>query len=205
MQGYIININRAKDEDLIVTIVSKENLQTLYRFYGARHGVINLGFKIDYEIDNSFKSSIGKLRDVLHLSFSWIADRNRLRIWQDFISLFHQHLKQAEDIGDFYFLLLEEASIKWDKQNPKRIAIEAYTKLLAYEGRLHVEKICFLCSEKIAGPISLIRGYLPTHKECSHTYSINEDALAYLYENHSSLFLNDAEIERLWSILQEGL
>ena len=49
MQGYIINLNRVKDEDLIVTILSKGRLETLYRFYGARHGTINIGFKIDYE------------------------------------------------------------------------------------------------------------------------------------------------------------
>lgn len=205
MQGYIININRAKDEDLIVTIISKENLQTLYRFYGARHGVINLGFKIDYEIEGSIKSSIGRLRDVLHLGFKWLSDRNRLRVWQDFISLFHQHLKQADDIGDFYFNLIEEASLKWDKQNPKRVAVEAYIKLLRYEGRLHVENRCFLCNEKIDTDISVIRGYLPTHKECSHTYSINKDALNELYKNGSTLFLNDKEIDRLWYVLLEGL
>ena len=51
MQGFIINLNKVKEEDLIVTIISKDNLQTLYRFYGARHGTINIGFKIDYEIE----------------------------------------------------------------------------------------------------------------------------------------------------------
>ncbi len=205
MQGYIININRAKDEDLIVTIISKDNLQIVYRFYGARHGVINLGFKIDYELEGSIKSSISRLRDVIHLSFRWIADRNRLRVWQDFIALFHQHLKQADDIGEFYFDLIDEAALKWDKQNPKRVAVEAYSKLLRFEGRLHVENRCFLCSEKIEGNIAIIRGYLPTHFECSHTLTIDKDALNELLNNHSSLFLNDKEIDRLWYVLLEGL
>ncbi|WP_345991532.1 recombination protein RecO [Sulfurimonas sp. HSL-1716] len=205
MQGYIININRAKDEDLIVTIISKDNLQIVYRFYGARHGVINLGFKIDYELEGSIKSSISRLRDVIHLSFKWISDRNRLRAWQDFVTLFHQHLKQAEDIGDFYFNLIDDAAMKWDRQNPKRVAVEAYSRLLRYEGRLHRENRCFLCSQKIEKEISVIRGYLPTHFECSHTLGIDKDALNELFDTHSSLFLSDKEIDRLWYVLLEGL
>ena len=205
MQGYIININRAKNEDLIVTIISKENLQTVYRFYGARHGVINLGFKIDYELESSYKSSIPRLRDVIHLGFTWLSDRNRLRAWQDFTALFYQHLKQAEELEKFYFHLLDEAALKWDKQSPKRVAIEVYSQILKYEGRLHVENICFLCNEKIETDISIIRGFLPTHKECSHTYQINKDALKELYTSGSSLFLTDKEIDRLWYVLLEGL
>ncbi len=34
MQGYIININNVKDEDLIVTILTQNNLYTAYRFMG---------------------------------------------------------------------------------------------------------------------------------------------------------------------------
>ena len=56
MQGFIINLNRVKEEDLNVTILSRGSLETLYRFYGARHGVINLGFKIDYEVEPSAKA-----------------------------------------------------------------------------------------------------------------------------------------------------
>lgn len=205
MQGFIINLNRVKEEDLIVTIISKDNLQTLYRFYGARHGTINIGFKLDYEIEASAKSTIHRLKDVIHIGFTWINDYKLLRLWQDFLSLFHIHLKDAEDLGSFYFDLLDKASREWDKQNPKRVAIEAYVKILTHEGRLHREKECFLCSKVIDGDISLIRAFLPTHKACSHTLSINKAGLKELYENSSSLFLNDKEIDRLWIILLEGL
>jgi len=205
MQGYIINLNKVKDEDLIVTIISKGNLQTLYRFYGARHGTINIGFKIDYEIEESAKSTIHRLKDVIHIGFKWINDYTKLRLWQDFLALFHKHLKDAEDIGDFYFDLIENASKEWNKQNPKRVAIEAYVKLLAHEGRLHTEKICFLCANKIEGEISLIRAFLPTHKECTYTLGINANALDELFDNKSSLFLNDEEVDRLWLVLLEGL
>jgi hypothetical protein len=204
MQGYIINLNKVKDEDLIVTILSHNSLQTLYRFYGARHGTINIGFKIDYEIEPSSKSTIGRLKDVIHIGFPWINDYTLLRLWQNFLSLFHKHLKDAQDIGSFYFDILENASREWNKQNPKRVAIESYVKMLEHEGRLHKELNCFLCSAPIHDDISLIRAYLPTHETCSHTLAINRDALKELFENKSSLFLSDKEVDRLWNVLLEG-
>lgn len=206
MQGYIINLNKVKDEDLIVTIISKDNLDTLYRFYGARHGTINIGFKIDYEKEPSAKSNIARLKDVIHIGFKWINDYKLLRLWQDFLALFHKHLKDAEELGDFYFELIDNASREWNKQNPKRVAVESYVKLLEHEGRLHTQLNCFLCSQDIKDEdISLIRAYLPTHKACSHTLGINKKALIELFENKSSLFLSDKEIDRLWLVLLEGL
>jgi hypothetical protein len=205
VQGYIINLNRVKDEDLIVTILSNGSLDTLYRFYGARHGVINLGFKIDYEKEESSKSTISRLKDVIHIGFKWINDYKLLRLWQDFTRLFYKHLKDAEELGGFYFELLDNASKEWNKQNPKRVAIEAYVKLLEHEGRLHREYYCFLCSKLIEADISLIRAYLPTHYSCSHTLEISRVGLNELYENKTTLFLNDKEVNRLWSILLEGL
>ncbi|WP_373071140.1 recombination protein RecO [Sulfurimonas sp.] len=205
MQGFIINLNKVKDEDLIVTIISKNSLDTLYRFYGARHGVINLGFKIDYEKEGSAKSSIERLKDVIHIGFKWINDYEKLRLWQNFLGLFYKHLKDAYEIDDFYFDLIENASKNWNKQNPKRVAIESYVKLLEHEGRLHTEMECFLCHEEIEGDISLIRAFLPTHKDCTHTLPISQDALVELYKSKSSLFLNDKEVDRMWYILLEGL
>ena len=204
MQGYIIKLSRVKDEDLIVTIISEENLTTLYRFYGARHSPINLGFKIDFEAEMSLKSSIPRMRDVIHLGFSWMSDYNRIRIWQQFIALFHPHLQHSEEIGSFYFTLLETAAQNWITQNPKRLAIEAYVQLLEHEGRLHRNMDCFFCDEPILHDISLIRAFLPAHKECSYTLSINAKGLAWLYENYSTLFLDDYEIDRLWTIINEG-
>ena len=205
MQGFIININRVKDEDLIVTILTQNGLETLYRFYGARHSSINIGFLIDFEKEFSIKSSICRLRDVIHLGFRWIHDIKLLLLWQDFIKLFYKHLKDIDTLDNFYFDLLMDASKIWDKQNPKRVAIECYVKLLEYEGRLHTQMICFLCNEKIEKNISLVRAFLPTHKKCTHTLEINKKALMYLYETKSTLLLQDYEIERMWIILLEGL
>ena len=83
--------------------------------------------------------------------------------------------------------------------------MESYVRLLEHEGRLHREMECFLCHKEIVGEISLIRAYLPTHKECTHTLSISQEGLKELYENKSSIFLSDKEIERLWYVLLEGL
>ena len=205
MQGFILNINRVKDEDLIVSILSQNGLETLYRFYGARHGTINIGFLIDFEKESSQKSTISRLKDVVHVGFRWIHDYKLLRMWQDFTKLFYPHLRDTNELESFYFDLLYEASQKWGEQNPKRLAIESYVKLLEYEGRLHAEFECFLCTEPIKGDVSLVRAYLPTHKECTHTLPVSKKALKELYETKSSLFLSDEEIERMWYILLEGL
>jgi hypothetical protein len=204
MQGFIIKLTRVREEDMIVTIIAEENLQTLYRFYGARHSPINMGFKIDFEAEHTMKSSIGRLRDVIHLGFPWMGQYERIRLWQQFITLFYPHLKDSESIGDFYFALLNDASLRWKDQNPKRVAIESYVRLLDYEGRLHKELNCFFCDLPIEDDISLIRAFLPAHKNCSHTLSINSKGLEWLYTHASTLFLNDQEIDRLWHVVNEG-
>lgn len=205
MQGFIIKLTRVREEDMIVTIIAEESLQTLYRFYGARHSPINMGFKIDFEAEQSLKSSISRMKDVIHLGFGWMSQYERLRLWQQFITLFHPHLKDSESIGDFYFALLSDAAERWSDQNPKRVAIESYVRLLDHEGRLHREMNCFFCDLPIDDDISLIRAFLPAHQNCSHTLSINSKGLDWLYTNASTLFLDDKEIERLWYILNEGL
>jgi hypothetical protein len=50
MQGYIIDLKVVKDDDLIVTLLCENELITSYRFYGARHSNINIGYKIDFEL-----------------------------------------------------------------------------------------------------------------------------------------------------------
>lgn len=205
MQGFIIKLSRVRDEDMVVTIISELNLTTLYRFYGARHSPINLGFKIDFESENSLKSSIPRMRDVIHLGYKWMGEYDRILIWQQFIALFYPHISSSEDIGPFYYQLLNDCANRWGDQNPKRLAIEAYVALLEHEGRLHSHLNCFFCDEMIHDNISLIRAFLPAHQECSHTLSINSNGLAWLYEHYSTLFLDNHEIERLWYVMNEGL
>ncbi len=205
MQGYIINFNRVKDEDLIVTVLTPSEVLTLYRFYGARHSQINLGYKIDFEVQQSLKSNIPQLRGVLHLAQHFNTDFNRMRIWQLFMRLFFLHLKDIKELQSFYYNLLEDCSKIWHKQNPKRVAIETYIKLLNFEGRLHDEFICFNCETKCTKYVALVRGFLVAHEKCVWSDPFEIEKIEYLFKNNSTLFLDDLEVERVWKIMQEGL
>jgi hypothetical protein len=204
MQGYIININKVRDEDLIITILTKNKQYTTYRFYGARHSVINLGYKIDFELQHSYKSSIPQLRNVLHLAKKWNIQRDRMYIWQQFVKFFCAHLKDIENIDKFYFDLLDFSYDIWGEQNPKRVAIESYIKLLEFEGRLHDDFLCFECEKKIEKKVSFLRAFLPAHKECIYTNSYDIEDVKELFLNKSTIFFNDAQIENLWQLTSEG-
>jgi len=205
MQGYIININKVKDEDLIVTILTRDKLYTTYRFYGARHSNINIGYKIDFELEINLKSSIPRLKDVLQLNFSWILDYDKMYHWQRFIKLFYYHLKDVEELDKFYFELLDILLIRIEKQNPKRAIIEAYIQLCEYEGRLHNEFICLLCDEPIVQDISLVRGFIPTHSSCSYSKNFDIKKISDLFIQKNTVELTDDEVEYLWYILLQGL
>jgi len=206
VQGFIIRLQRVKDEDLIVSILTQQRLETLYRFYGARHSTVNLGYLIDFEIEHSLKSSIGRLYDVVHLGFPWLLDRDRTRLWHQFISLFYPHLKDAEETGAFYFALLQDAAERWDRQNPKRIAVEAYAELLQYEGRLPDTSTCFFCEKTIReDDVAVIRAFQYSHAACTHRTTLTKSAVDELLTRHSTLFLSDAEVDTLWNVLLEGL
>lgn len=205
MQGYIININKVKDEDLIVSILTENNFYTTYRFYGARHSTINVGFKVDFELESNMNSTIPRLKDVLQIGFPWILNRDKLYCWQRFIKLFYPHLKDVEDIDSFYIELLNELSHKIIKQNPKRAIIESYVKLCKYEGRLHLEYECLLCEEIITKDISLVRSFLPVHSSCTYAKKLTISQIQELFEENSLLNFNEDEIEYLWQLLLQGL
>jgi hypothetical protein len=205
MQGYIININKVKDEDLIVSILTQNNFYTTYRFYGARHSNINIGFKIDFELETNLKSSIPRLKDVLHIGFPWILHRDKMYNWQRFIKLFYPHLKDVDEIDSFYFDLLDSLAMKISKQNSKRAICESYVDLCEYEGRLHQDYECLLCEEKIEDDISLVRGFLPTHSKCSYSKKFQLVQIDELFKNKSSLGLCDEDVEYLWMIILQGL
>ncbi len=204
MQGYIIRINPCRDEDLIVNILTQNSIQTAYRFYGARHSTINLGYKIDAELIRSAKSNMPQLRNVLHLAYSWQHENHRMLIWQSFMQLFYKHLRGIEDIDEFYFELLDSMTKPMTKQNPKRTCIEAYLRLLEHEGRLNTDSTCFLCEEKIqTQDLSLARGYLPAHNLCINSQAI--PGAIELLKTKSTMLLSDIDVEKLWRILLEGL
>jgi recombinational DNA repair protein (RecF pathway) len=205
MQGYIIDIKNVKEDDLIVTILAQEAIYTTYRFYGARHSTINIGYKIDFELESNLKSSMPRLKEVIQLGFNWILDREKLYCWQRFIKLFYPHLKEVDEIESFYFDLLNETVHKMIKQNPKRAIIESYIKLLEYEGRLHTQFECLLCEQKIENTISLVRSFLPTHASCSYSKKFEYTQIEELFYENSLINFEDDEVEYLWNILLQGL
>ncbi len=205
MQGYIIDIKAVKEDDLIVSILTENHVYTTYRFYGARHSNINIGYKIDFELETNLKSSIPRLKDVMQLGFQWIFDSEKLYCWQRFIKLFYPHLKDVEEIDDFYFKLLDKLAHKMIKQNPKRAICKSYLKLLNQEGRLHSDFHCLLCEQEITNEISLVRGFMPVHPNCTYSKPFEFKKIEELFKEKTLISFEDDEIEYLWSIILQGL
>ncbi|XPV67612.1 MAG: recombination protein RecO [Halarcobacter sp.] len=205
MQGYIIDIKAVKDDDLIVVILTESHIYTTYRFYGARHSNINIGYKIDFELESNLKSSIPRLKDVIQLGFQWIFDTEKLYCWQRYIKLFYPHLKDVEIVDDFYFKHLDRLTHKMIKQSPKRAICKSYLKLLQFEGRLHTEFNCFLCEQDINDDISLVRSFMPVHASCTYSRSFEFEKIQDLFLNKNIINLEDDEIDYLWNILLQGL
>jgi len=204
MQGYILKITKAKNEDLIVNILTKKHLYTLYRFYGARHSILNIGYKIDFEIEYSQKAYLPRLRNITHLGYKWLINNQRVLLWQQFLQRMCDHLKDLTEVEELYFNLLDSSAKIWGKQNPKRVAIEKYTQMIEKEGRLHSDFNCFICHKKIQNSLSLTRGFLPAHFECIHSDIFPIKGIKYLFEEKSTLFLEDIVVDRLWNILMQG-
>lgn len=205
MQGFIIDTRIVKDEDLIVEILTKQKVVRAYRFYGVRHSIINIGYKIDFELELGQKSNFARLKEVMHLGFGWIFDNQKMFHWQKFIKLFHNHFRDVNEIDEFYFELLEECVTKIFKQNEKRVLVETYAKILTREGRLHNDMRCFLCEEMIFGEVAPVRAFLPSHKNCSYSPTIKIEKIENFFETKSTILLDNDEVDLLWKILLQGI
>lgn len=206
MQGYILNINKVKDEDLIVSILTRDKVFNLYRFYGSRHSTIQVGYMIDFEIDQSSKSQISLLRNVLHLGTRWQFEREKIHFWQSFMKLLYAHLKDVEEIESYFFQILTQASSRIEKQNAQRVLIESYISILENEGRLHRDFECMMCGRPInEDEVELIRSFQSTHQKCLKNISFAKDSLRELFLHKSTILFDDYECNKLWNILLEGL
>ncbi len=204
MQGYIIDIKAVKDDDLIVTIICENELITTYRFYGARHSNINIGYKIDFELEST-KSSISRLKDVIQLGFPWILNNQKMYAWQRYLKLFYTHLKELHELEPFYFFLLENLVSKIEKQNVYRAIIESYLSILEHEGRLHTDFECLICEVEINSDLSIVRGFLPVHKSCIRGKVFDYLKIKELFITKKTINLNDDEVENLFEIILLGL
>ncbi|MGM9996794.1 recombination protein RecO [Campylobacter lanienae] len=204
MQGYILKVQKVRDEDCLVTILAKNRQIKCYRFYGARHPIITQGFKLDFELVES-KAFLPHLRSTMHLGFSWLLDRDRLLIWQNFMRLLATHLRDVEESDEFYFELLESCAKKFYRQNPLRVLLEAYILILKFEGRLHLDSNCFICDGIIADEIALGRAFLLAHPKCIGKNKLPKDDIIKFLSTSSTAHLSDDTIKELYLILLEGL
>jgi len=140
------------------------------------------------------------------MHYDYLFSSNALYAWQSFIKLLYKHLRDVEELDSFYFELLEEISSRLSKSAPKRVILEAFVKILEFEGRLHSFEHCYFCSEAVNGEkIALARSFLPAHGSCIYAKEINRTGLKVLYEEKNSALLEDDEIEVLWETLLLGM
>jgi recombinational DNA repair protein (RecF pathway) len=202
MRGFVLHTQLVKEEDLVVTILTKDNILKLYRFYGARHSVINIGYLIDFEVEQTMVS-IDRLRNVMQIGFSFLLDTDRMIIWQNFVKLMYGHLFDVEDIDSFYFDLMMDIVNNFNR-SPKRVLIESYIKILKYEGRLS-EFECFLCDKPIKERVNLARGYLCACERCIPKKGLEIEKIKTLFEEGKTTLLNNQEIENLYKVLSLGI
>ncbi len=205
IKGFILSVRKAKNEDTIALVLSPTEVRTYYRFFGARHSILQLGNLIDFEVEGEGGSFLPRLRSLSHMGFTWLFDKNRLLLWHNFIKRFEPHLKDAEEIDSFYFDLLLSAAKKWDKQNPKRIVCESYIALLEYEGRLHNDEYCYICENRIEEEIALMQSFIPAHPACIYTPALPTKKVLDFFKSKKTVFLEDHEVDYLFEIVMKGL
>ena len=190
---------------MIVTILSPQSVRTYYRFFGARHSILQFGHLIDFEVEGEQSSYLPRLRKLSHLGFEWLYDNNLLLLWHNYIKLFEPHLRDTEELEPFYFDLLLDSAKKWGRQNPRRIVCENYIKMLRYEGRLHHDDHCYICEKPIEEHISLMQAFIPAHPSCIHDPPLDREKVHYFFESGKTLYLDDSEVEYLYQIAMKGL
>lgn len=206
MQGFILNIRKIREEDLLVTVITESKIKTMYRFYGARHSSINLGYKIDFASESIQNRQLLRLRDVTHLGYGWLRDRGKLLVWQSFCLLLYSHLKEVNEHGGFYFEALQNAALRLEKSSAKRTIVESYLSILKHEGRFHHLYQCFFCGGAIGEEnVALGRGFLPSHENCVFQEGFNKQKLNDFFETGNTMLFNDKEAEALFSVLLLGL
>jgi hypothetical protein len=196
---------RVRDEDLIVKILTKDEVLTLYRFYGARHSYINVGYLIDFYVEETSKSTIKRLRHVTQLPFKFLFDLEKTLYFKEYVRLLNKHFTDVSKVDGFYYNSLYELCSVLDQRDVKRAVIEHYVTLLEKEGRLHNDFVCFLCEKKIENKVALARSYLPAHEKCVMGEGFEKEKLKLLFDEKKTVLLNDDEIQKLWKILEMGI
>ena len=205
MQGYVLRVFPAHNEDVKVWLLTPERLVRAYRFYGARHSVVTQGYKLDFELESMGAGGGARLRNVMHLGFAWLWERERLQAWQNFLGELGKHLRGIEELDPFYFNLLDECAKRFSRQNPKRVVVEAYLRLLAFEGRLHDDLRCAFCGGKVEEEVCLAQGFSPAHPRCAPRFKLETTPIKRLFATQSTAEMSDEIVRELYYIVLEGL
>lgn len=204
LQGFISGIKKLKNEDIIVNIITESHFLTLYRFYGLRHSIINIGRKIDFEVDYN-GIFMPRLRAISQLGFTWENDCYKMRYFQRFLHCLDNHLKGTEEISSFYFKLLNLALKIIQKQSPNRALLDLYAMLLENEGRKSLEDSCFICDKTLGDKIRIARGFLSGHSHCINgDFEIEKERFFGFLRSNKSIFFSEYEVESLVEILLRG-
>jgi len=187
-----------------VQVLTRKHIRTYYRFFGARHSILQLGNLIDFEVEGEDGRFLPRLRSLSHLGFPWQLDRNRLLLWHNFIQKFEPHLKETDELEPFYFDLLLDAAKRWEKQNPRRIVCETYIRILHHEGRLHTDTHCYICERKIGEELALMQAFKPAHPACIYAPSLPTKKVLDFFESGKCTFLEDHEVEVLFDTVMKG-
>jgi recombinational DNA repair protein (RecF pathway) len=205
MQGFILSVKKAKNEDRIVSILSETEVSSYYRFYGARHSILKVGNLVNFEVEGEKGNFMPRLRRLSRIEFPWLNDAVRLALWQDFLEVLAPHLQNKESIETFYYHLLLKATKPWEKQNPKRILCEIYLALLKHEHRLPKENTCRICQIALQEEVALMQGFKPAHPACINSLALSKNKVFDFFHSQKTIFLEDNEVEYLFDILMKGL
>jgi len=204
MKGFIVALRRAKNEDSIATILTQRSIRSYYRFFGARHSILQLGNMIDFEVEGEDSRFMPRVRGMSQMSFPWLYERNRLFIWHNFIKLFEPHLRDAEEIDGFYYDLLLSSAKKWHKQSPKRVICESYLALLKHEGRVHPTTNCYICEQSLSSQLGLMVSLKPAHPECIYSASLDRAMYEGFVESGETIYLDDTAVDQVYSVIMKG-
>lgn len=205
MQGFISGIKKLKNEDIIVNIITQSHFLSLYRFYGMRHSIINIGRKIDFEVEYN-GIFMPRLRAISQLGFEWESDFYKMRYFQGFMQRLDRHLSGTEEISNFYFEMLNRAILIMKKQHPARALLDLYAMMLESEGRRGISDNCFICDEILGGKVRVARGFLSAHPHCINSdFEIEKARFFEFLKSAKSVHLSEVEVEGLVAILMQGL
>lgn len=210
MQGYILSTKKSGENNLIMDILTQKEVIKTMRFYGVRHSSMMVGNKLDFELSYN-QNYLPIVKESIHLGFIWQSNIEKLEIFLDFIGLLSKHLSGIGECDECYYDTLEQISSRLIFQDAKRVIIDAYTKMLNYEGRLYNTDKCYVCDKQLGEKIHILNGFLPLCSHCfcdsfkQNNFIFQKQMINNLFSNFNSSDFDDNQINQLYTILKLGL